>query len=481
MSIEMQNNITNDSTSVPTGVGVIPAAAPPAGDSPAADVGTPSAVPPIEDAPIPNRMLNYEPVFIDDYIGQPFDDELDLFERYKYRKTGFANIDDNMIFIPGLYALGAITSLGKTTFAHQMADNIAASGVPVLYFSLEQSRKELVSKSIARRINQMANTTHPHFQRFTDLQIRLNSAKGRPEFIEACAAYKNDVGHNLCIIQCNMTITVEQITALIREYSENFDQPPVVFIDYLQIIGVSKSAGQSFTDKQNIDHIIHELKAFQMSTDTTIVVICSLNRNNYLTPVSGESFKESGGIEYTADCVLGMQLSLLSDDDFYYKEVSTTQGKTKLENTSEVEKREMKNEAMSAEKREIDLKTLKIRAGNPNSLFHFKFEAKYDTFYPVDENGQPYVSKNVPANAFYDVSTFAEWFWTSAQYGYNAYKKQMPSVGLAEEQEKFAKDVPTLTLKSAMDNYIGYKQLSGYTETEVREAILKYWEENLNT
>lgn len=442
--------------------------------------GVAPAVPPIEDAPNPNYMQNFEPMFMNDYIGQPFEDELDLFERYKWRKTGFANIDDNMIFIPGLYALGAITSLGKTTFAHQMADNIAALGVPVLYFSLEQSRKELVSKSIARRINQMANTTHPHFHRFTDLQIRLNAAKDRPEFVEACAAYKADVGHNLCIIQCNMTITVEEIIAIVRSYMNEFDQPPVVFIDYLQIIGVSKIPGQSFTDKQNIDHIIHELKAFQMSTDTTIISICSLNRNNYLTPVSGESFKESGGIEYTADCVLGMQLSLLEDDDFYFKEIPTGKkdAPTKLEKTTDVEKREMIKEAKSAEKREIDLVTLKIRAGNPYNVCHFLFEAKYDTFYAVDEYGKPYVSKNVPIDAVYTADSFAEWFWNNRDYGYQSYRRQMPSVGLAEEQETFAKDVPTLVLKSAMDNYIGHEQLSVYSETEIRKAITKYWEEN---
>ena len=51
-------------------------------------------------------------------------------------------------------------------------------------------------------------------------------------------------------------------------------------------------------------------------------------------------------------------------------------------------------------------------------------------------------------------------------------------MGLDEEKEKFAKDVPTLVLKNAMDNYVGYSQLSGYSETEIREAIEKYWKEN---
>jgi len=39
---------------------------------------------------------------------------------------------------------------GKTTFALQIADNIARNNNKVIIFSLEQSRFELVSKAISR-------------------------------------------------------------------------------------------------------------------------------------------------------------------------------------------------------------------------------------------------------------------------------------------------------------------------------------------
>ena len=51
---------------------------------------------------------------------------------------------------PGLYMMGAISSLGKTTLACQIADQIAAAGQPVLIFSLEMARKEIFAKSISR-------------------------------------------------------------------------------------------------------------------------------------------------------------------------------------------------------------------------------------------------------------------------------------------------------------------------------------------
>ena len=42
--------------------------------------------------------------------------------------TGYKELDDIQPLYPGLYVLGAIPSLGKATFMHQMADQIAEQG-----------------------------------------------------------------------------------------------------------------------------------------------------------------------------------------------------------------------------------------------------------------------------------------------------------------------------------------------------------------
>jgi len=39
------------------------------------------------------------------------------------------------------------------------------------------------------------------------------------------------------------------------------------------------------------------------------VAISSLNRANYNTAISMEAFKESGGIEYSSDVLIGLQLA----------------------------------------------------------------------------------------------------------------------------------------------------------------------------
>ena len=67
--------------------------------------------------------------------------------------TGFTELDELLDggFLGGnLILLGAISSLGKTTFALQIAENIASAGKDVLIFSLEMSKNELNAKSISR-------------------------------------------------------------------------------------------------------------------------------------------------------------------------------------------------------------------------------------------------------------------------------------------------------------------------------------------
>ena len=84
------------------------------------------------------------------YIREQMPSEMRDFVDGGKIKSGYQNLDAVTNLYPGLYVVGAISSLGKTTFVHQMADQVAESGNPVLFFSLEQSTLELASKSLSR-------------------------------------------------------------------------------------------------------------------------------------------------------------------------------------------------------------------------------------------------------------------------------------------------------------------------------------------
>lgn len=333
------------------------------------------------------------PVFFNyagDYVRHRFLAEIDEFAAFKGYKTGFPNIDDNQPLYPGLYSIAGISSIGKTTWAQQLATQLAENGSTVLYFSLEQSVLELTAKNISRLINQRSKND-PSYSRFTSLQIRLGAASSSREFKEQIKAYADKVRNRLCIIQCNMSITVEQIIGCINDFMK--DRPgayPVVFIDYLQIISPSELNGRVIVDaKTSVDHIIHELKTFQMRENLRVIVICSLNRASYQTSMSFQALKESGSIEFTSDWVGGLQLQLLEEEEYKYAEDPLTH-RTRLR--SDEEKEQMINAEKNEPVRRIELVVLKNRSGKPYYKAYFNYEPEFETFTACDKYGRPYIS-----------------------------------------------------------------------------------------
>lgn len=303
------------------------------------------------------------------YIPNGFIANIRNFSAYNNHKTGYANLDAVQPLYPGFYVLGAISSLGKTTFAHQMSDQIATSGTPVLYFSLEQSALELYSKSISRQIYKHSKSD-PSYTTYSAMQIRRGEALGSKELTEQMDAYVTQVQDNMVIIECNFAVTVEMILETIASYINTTHKIPVIFIDYLQIISPSSIGNKLLDGRAAIDHAVHTLKSFQSVNRLTIFAICSLNRQNYLSPIDFEAFKESGGIEYTADCVWGLQLQCIHD------EVFGKEGKLK-------DKREAIQKAKSAIPREIELVVLKNRYGKTNYSCDFTYNPVFDFFEPA--------------------------------------------------------------------------------------------------
>lgn len=281
-------------------------------------------------------------------------------ERFKDEKqTGFSNLDRQTGGLyAGLYVLAAISSLGKTSFALQMADQIAEQGNDVIFFSLEQSRLEMVSKSLARRTAQKDIETA-----VTSLSIRKGYLPA--QVMAAAQEYKKAVADRLSIIEGNFNCNISFIGDYVRQYIRRNNARPVVFIDYLQILQPAEDKRQ--TAKEVIDTTITELKRLSREQGIIIIAISSVNRANYLQPIDFESLKESGGIEYTADCIFGLQLQCL-DDDIFSKE-----GKLK-------DKREKVREAKAGNPRKIKLLCLKNRYGISNFDCYFNYYPANDLF-----------------------------------------------------------------------------------------------------
>jgi replicative DNA helicase len=308
---------------------------------------------------------------IEDIFKEDHEKELETFlknreinKNARIISTGFKYIDNkfNGGLYPGLYCIGAISSLGKTALTLQIADNIAESGQPVLFFSLEMPKDELISRSLSRLMIQNFN-----------IQVKTNDIlygytdNCNDEFIKSFEYYRDRIAKNLKIIECNFDITHKNITNQVKEYIEKTGIKPVVFIDYLQIINISKD---DVTEKRGIDNIVKALKQLSRDFKIPVFVVSSFNRDSYNTPVSYSSFKESGGIEYTSDFVLGLQLSVLDNI------VKDEKDKITLHNKLQ--------EAKKQNTRLVSLVILKNRNGLSNSIQPLKFYCANNMFLELE-------------------------------------------------------------------------------------------------
>lgn len=294
------------------------------------------------------------------YIREQMPSEMRDFVDGGKIKSGYQNLDAVTNLYPGLYVVGAISSLGKTTFVHQMADQVAESGNPVLFFSLEQSTLELASKSLSRIMAKKNAVTA-----MTSLQIRKNGED--PRVGDAVGEYEKYAG-NMLVAECTFRATIDTVEGTVRNYINKTGKKPVVIVDYLQVI--QPPEGSRMNAKDLVDMHVRRLKQLQSDNKLVLIVISSLNRQNYLTQIDYESFKESGGIEYTADVVWGLQLEVLHDEIF--------DKQNKLN-----EKRQKVKEAKAANPRRIELCCLKNRFGISSYSCMFDYYPQFDYFRPV--------------------------------------------------------------------------------------------------
>lgn len=293
-----------------------------------------------------------------EYItSKGFENDLDRFRKTSSKETGFPKLDQETGGLySGLYIVGAVSSLGKTTFIHQMADQMAERGETILYFSMEQSRSEMVSKSISRQIAK----TYGVNSNISSLKIRKGTAGDDGKIYEAMMKYQT-YAERVNIVQTGFSSDISFIEKVTNTFIQEKGVTPIVVIDYLQIIDIEGN----MTDRQRIDGIIKKLKKIQLQHGLTMIVISSLNRSNYATAIDFESFKESGLIEYSADVVWGLQLEAIHE----------------VENEKEAsKKRERLQKAKADTPRKIELVCLKNRYGISNFTKSFEYYPQCDYF-----------------------------------------------------------------------------------------------------
>lgn len=284
--------------------------------------------------------------------------------------TGFPILDKSLDggFYEGLYIVGAISSLGKTTLVTQIADQVASRGHDVLIFSLEMARAEIMAKSISRHTvmevlqtgGEMKNAKTVRGITAGNRYEKYNSTER--ELIKNAVQTYSGYAKHIYITEGVGDLGVNQIRATVEKHTRYTGNTPLVIVDYLQILA---PANERATDKQNTDKAVMELKRISRDFKTPVIGISSFNRDNYNNAVSMQAFKESGAIEYSSDILIGLQLKGAGQKDFDA------------------------TEAKSKSPREIELVILKNRNGKTGDKVPFEFYPMFNYF--VENDAPKYI------------------------------------------------------------------------------------------
>ena len=117
--------------------------------------------------------------------------------------------------------------------------------------------------------------------------------------------------------------------------------------------------------------------------DIPDIVISACNRASYTDPVSMSSFRESSGIEYSADVLIGLQYRGMDyEQSSFYTQDGKAHGSGRESEADHYTRvirlfEEMQSTAAEGGKQPIELKLLKNRNGSRGTLW-FDFTPKYN-------------------------------------------------------------------------------------------------------
>ncbi|WAK02942.1 replicative DNA helicase [Methylobacter sp. YRD-M1] len=207
--------------------------------------------------------------------------------------TGFADFDEMTSGLQSsdLIIVAGRPSMGKTTIAMNMAENIAIKGdKPVAVFSME-----MPGDSLAMRMMSSLGRIDQHKVRTGKLDDdewpRLTSAI-------------NLLAETKLFIDDTPALTPTEVRSRARRLVREHGPLGLIVIDYLQLM---QSPASGDNRVQQISDISRGLKALAKELDVPVIALSQLNRNLEQRPNKRpvmSDLRESGGIEQDADLIV---------------------------------------------------------------------------------------------------------------------------------------------------------------------------------
>ncbi|WP_394173572.1 replicative DNA helicase [Thalassotalea litorea] len=235
---------------------------------------------------------------IEKLYGQPHDGVTGV-------STGFQDLDKMTAGLQpsDLIIVAARPSMGKTTFAMNLAENAAMmQDKPALIFSLEMPSEQIMMRMLASlgRIDQTKIRTG---QLGDEDWARLSSTMGL--LIEKGKMFVDDASG----------LTPTEVRSRARRIHRDHGGLSMIMIDYLQLMRVP-----SFSDNRTLEiaEISRSLKALAKELQVPVIALSQLNRSLEQRadkrPVNSD-LRESGSIEQDADLIMFIYRDEVYHDD----------------------------------------------------------------------------------------------------------------------------------------------------------------------
>ncbi len=255
---------------------------------------------------VSQQHIKQNVISLETILAESFDRLDDLHkDKQKIRgiPTGFKDIDTTLAGFQrsDLVVLAARPSMGKTALALNFAHNIAVqSNQPVLIFSLEMSKEQLVDRLLSMESGvdawalRTGNLTDADFEKIGQAMGTLSEAQ--------------------IFIDDSPGITVSDLRTKARR--EAHQRPlGLIIVDYLQLMSGGSRYGNEGNRVQEISEISRGLKGVARELNVPVLALSQLsrsveNRNPQIPQLA--DLRESGSIEQDADVV-----AFIYREDYY--------------------------------------------------------------------------------------------------------------------------------------------------------------------
>ena len=224
-------------------------------------------------------------------------------------RTGFTDLDNMLTGLHGgeLILIAARPAMGKTAFVLNIAHHVAMKeNVPVVLFSLEMSREQLVTRLVA--VDSMVEAKKLKTGELNDMDWT--------KIIETA----DNMATAGVFIDDNSSINMAQLRSKCRKLKMT-EGIGLIIIDYLQLMS---SSGKVESRQLFISEVSRSLKSLARELNVPVIALSQLNRavdsRPDHRPVLAD-LRESGAIEQDADVVM-----FIYRDDYYNPDTTEKPG-----------------------------------------------------------------------------------------------------------------------------------------------------------